>query len=80
MCSFFFFGGGGGRIPYNGLYGEAPPQVGVPITGLRVGNLLFPVDGRSIKEKTNAFYRCETIRETLWFFDLSFKIHCLYKS
>ena len=37
------------KVPID-LYGEAPPPVGVPITGLRVGNLSFPVDGRSIRE------------------------------
>ena len=25
------------------------------------------------KEETNVFYRCETVRETFWFFDLSLK-------
>ena len=46
-----FHGRRGGRadrkVPID-PYGEAPPPVGVPFTGLRVGNLQFPVVGRSI--------------------------------
>ena len=39
-------GGGGGVTPYNGLYGEAPPERGIffrPQVYERVGILLFGV-------------------------------------
>ena len=31
------------------------------------------------KEETNAFYRCEAVREKFWFCDLSFKISAFTK-
>ena len=56
------WGAGGGGTPYNGLYGEAPPERGT-FSRLqvyeRVANLLVEVCervGKSVKGLTDAFY------------------------
>ena len=82
--------GGGGATPYNGLYGEAPPErgtfyrfqvserVGVSlVNGYEREGAVISVCEKDLKRPVDAFYGFKRDKKTFWFNAFKKTVHLL---